>query len=61
MTILSYIFIVAFIFFFGGIWANAKSETKRYGFLFFTVVTMGVSGLLLSLAVLGLLPELTWE
>lgn len=60
MTTLAYIFIVAFILFFGGIWANAKSETRRYGFLFFTVVVLGLSGLLLSLGTLDVLPELVW-
>lgn len=60
MTTLAYIFIGAFILFFGGIWANAKSETKRYGFLFFTVVVLGLSGLFLSLGTLDVLPELVW-
>lgn len=60
MTALSYIFIGAFILFFGGIWANAKSETKRYGFLFFTVIVLGLSGLLLSLGTLNVLPRFVW-
>lgn len=60
MIALSYIFIGAFILFFGGIWANAKSETKRYGFLFFTVVVMGLAGLFLSFGTLDVLPKIVW-
>jgi len=60
LTILSYIFIAAFMLFFGGLFFGGKPGEKPYGFLFFMIFAMGVSGLLLSLGALGLLPELVW-
>lgn len=64
MTFLAYLFIAAFILFFGGLFFGKKKgedrSTSHYGFLLFTIVVMGFAGLLLSLGVLGLLPELTW-
>lgn len=61
MTILAYLHIISFMLFFGGLWANAKSENDRYGFLFLMLVVMGTTGLLMALSLLGLLPEVSWD
>lgn len=65
MTILAYVFIAAFILLFGGIFFGVKQGESRpehhYPFLFVTFLVVGFTGLLMSLGVLGLLPELVWS